>query len=51
MKNFEIQWKALMNKKGKDEPETPQISKSLNIMKWSEAFRDILPKPVPWKWN
>jgi hypothetical protein len=42
MKNFEIQWKALMDKKGKDEPETPKISKSLNIMKWSEAFRDIL---------
>jgi hypothetical protein len=42
MKNFEIQWKALMDKKSKDEPETPKISKSLNIMKWSEAFRDIL---------
>ncbi len=42
MKNFEIQWTALMDKKSKDEPETPKISKSLNIMKWSEAFRDIL---------
>jgi hypothetical protein len=42
VKNFEIQWKALMDKKAKDEPETPKISKSLNIMKWSEAFRDIL---------
>ncbi len=40
--NFEIQWKALMDKKSKDEPETPKISKSLNIMKWSKAFRDIL---------
>jgi hypothetical protein len=42
MKNFEIQWTALMDKKRKDEPETPKISKSLNIMKWSEAFRNIL---------
>jgi hypothetical protein len=42
MKNFEIQWTALMDKKSKDEPETPKISKSLNIMKWSEAFCDIL---------
>ena len=42
MKNFEIQWKALMDKKSRDEPETPKISKSLNIMKWSEDFRDIL---------
>jgi hypothetical protein len=42
MKNFEIQWKALMDKKSKDEPDTPKISKSLNIMKWSEAIHDIL---------
>jgi hypothetical protein len=42
MKNFEIQWKALMDKKGKDEPETPKISKSLNTMKWSKAFCNIL---------
>jgi hypothetical protein len=27
---------------GKDEPKTPKISKSLNIMKWSKAFREIL---------
>jgi hypothetical protein len=42
MKNSEIQWKALMDKKDKDEPDTPKISKRLNIMKWSESFRDIL---------
>jgi hypothetical protein len=43
MKNFEVQWKALMDKKSKDEPETPsKISKSLNIMKWSEAFCNIM---------
>jgi hypothetical protein len=42
MKNFEIQRKAPMDKKDRDEPKTPKISKSLNIMKWSEAFCDIL---------
>ena len=42
MKNFEIQWKALKDKKDGDEPETPKISKGLNIMRWSEAFNDIL---------
>ena len=42
MKNFDIQWKSLMDKKSKDDPETLKISKSLNIMKWSEAFREIL---------
>jgi hypothetical protein len=42
MKHFEIQWKARMDKNGKDERKTPKISKSLNIMKWSEAFRDTL---------
>jgi hypothetical protein len=42
IKNFEIQWKALQDKKKGDEPETPKIAKGLNIMKWSESFRDIL---------
>ena len=42
IKNFEIQWKALKDKKDGDEPETPKIAKGLNIMKWSESFRDIL---------
>ena len=42
IKNFEIQWKALKDKKDGDEPDTPKIAKGLNIMKWSESFRDIL---------
>jgi hypothetical protein len=42
IKRFEIQWKALKDKKDGDEPETPKIAKGLNIMKWSESFRDIL---------
>ena len=42
MKNFKIQWKSLIEKKRKYDPETPKISKSLNIMKWGKAFRDVL---------
>jgi hypothetical protein len=42
IKNFEIQWKALSDKKEGTSPETPKIAKGLNIMKWSESFRDIL---------
>jgi hypothetical protein len=42
IKNFEIQWKALKTKKAGDEPETPKITKGLNIMKWSDSFFDFL---------
>ena len=42
MKNFEIQWKALKERKEVDDPDVPKISKSLPIMKWMEAFQDYL---------
>ena len=42
IKNFEIQWKALKECKETDDPEVPKISKSLPIMKWTEAFQDYL---------
>ena len=42
MKNFDFQWKALKDKKEAAEPETPKITKTLTIMRWSEAFRDAL---------
>jgi hypothetical protein len=42
IKRFEIQWKALKDKKDGDEPDTPKIAKGLNIMKYSESFRDYL---------
>ena len=42
MKNFEIQWKALKEHKEADDPDVPKISKSLSIMKWTEAFQDYL---------
>jgi hypothetical protein len=42
MSNFELQWKALEDKKKLDEPEVPKITKALPIIKWTEAFRDYL---------
>ena len=40
--NFEIQWKALKDKKDEDDPEEPKITKALPIIKWTEAFQDFL---------
>ena len=42
IKNFEIQWKALKTKRDEYTPEVPKISKSLPIIKWTEAFQDHL---------
>eukprot|EP00957_Ditylum_brightwellii_P194430 14807821-Ditylum_brightwellii.AAC.1 len=42
VKNFEIQWKALKDKKEESEPDTPKIAKGLNTMKWSKSFHDFL---------
>eukprot|EP00957_Ditylum_brightwellii_P058023 4399823-Ditylum_brightwellii.AAC.1 len=42
VRNFEIQWKALKDKKEESEPDTPKIAKRLNIMKRSESFHDFL---------
>ena len=41
MKNFEIQWKALKERKGDDSPDVPKISKALPVIKWMEAFQDF----------
>ena len=46
MKNFEIQWKALKERKEADDPDVPKISKSLPIMKWTEAFQDYLHRTI-----
>ena len=46
MKNFEIQWKALKEHKEADNPDVPKISKSLPIMKWTEAFQDYLHQTI-----
>ena len=46
IKNFEIQWKTLKTKRDEDTPEVPKISKSLPIIKWTEAFQDHLHRVI-----
>ena len=46
MKNFDIQWTALKEKKGEDSPETHKISKALPVIKWMEAFQDFLNRKI-----
>ena len=46
MKNFDIQWTALIEKKGDDSPETPKISKALPVIKWMEAIQDFLYRKI-----
>ena len=40
MRNFEVQWNSLMQRKEEDRPETPKITRSLPILKWIPAFQD-----------
>ena len=42
VKNFDIQWKALVDCKKSDEPDIPKISRTLPLLKWTEAFSDYL---------
>jgi hypothetical protein len=46
MRNFEIQWKALKDRKDADEPDIPKISKALPVIKWTEAFEDYLSRVI-----
>ena len=46
MKSFEIQWKALKERKGDDSPDVPKISKELPVIKWMEAFQDFLNRKI-----
>ena len=46
MKNFDVQWTALKEKKGDDSPETPKISRVLPVIKWMEAFQDFLSRKI-----
>ena len=41
-KKFQQHWKALEDRKKDDTPDTPKITKSLPIIKWTEAFADHL---------
>ena len=46
MSNFEIQWKALEERKDEDDPDVPKITKALPIIKWTEAFQDFLNRVI-----
>ena len=46
MKNFEIQWKALKERKEDESPDVPKISKALPVIKWTEAFQDFLIRTI-----
>ena len=46
MKNFEIQCKALKDKKDEDILDVPKITKALPIIKWTEAFTDFLDRVI-----
>ena len=46
MKNFEIQWTVLKERKGDDSPDVPKISKVFPVIKWMEAFQDFLNRKI-----
>ena len=46
IKNFEIQWKALKTKRDEDTRDVLKISKSLPIIKWTEAFQEHLHRVI-----
>ena len=46
MKNFEIQWKVLKERKVDDSPDVPKISMALPVIKWTEAFQDFLNRKI-----
>ena len=46
MSNFQIQWKALKNRKDEDNPNGTKITKALPIIKWTEAFKDFLNRVI-----
>ena len=46
MKNFEIQWKVLKERKMDDSPDVSKISKALLVIKWMEAFQDFLNRKI-----
>ena len=46
LKNFEQQFLAIKAMKDQTDPDTPKITKALPVMKWAEAFRDVLHRCV-----
>ncbi len=46
IKDFKLQWAALVKREGEEDPEVPKISKGLPVLKWTEAFTDFLHRVV-----
>ena len=46
MSNFEIKCKALQKRKDEDDPDVPNITKALPIIKSTEAFQDFLNRVI-----
>ena len=40
VKNFQVQWKALEDRKNNDNTDVSEITKTLPVLKWTETFRD-----------
>jgi hypothetical protein len=45
-KNFEVQWKAVKEKKEEDTPDVPKITKTLPVITWTETFTDFLDRVI-----
>jgi hypothetical protein len=46
IKNFTHQWRALKDRKDGETPKVSKISKTLSIIKWTEAFTDFLHRKI-----
>ena len=46
LKGFNEQWQSLVRKGSDVDPDTPCITRSLPIMKWTESFTDFLSQVI-----
>ena len=49
LKNFEVQWKSIKERKDRDSPETPKITRNTAVIKWSEVFKDHLHRLIGYR--
>jgi len=46
IKSFAQHWKSLKDRKDESDPDTPKITKTLTVIKWTEAFADFLNRVI-----
>ena len=46
IKSFSQHWKSLTDRKDESTPDTPKITKTLTVIKWTEAFADFLNRVI-----